>query len=332
MAYSGKMTVANHAALLAAIRGFVTGNPSVPGQDWTVADQADQTYGPSLVFANTGLAGTEKVYVGLYAATHTDSVKGGLVCKVYTRFDVGKTTFLDTQYGNSDGYNSSRSLMPCWNAPVNLWIWSNKARILLIVECNGLYSNGYLGQYKRFCLPSENPFPLACLTDGLTTLWGQTSWHDSLTTSFGTGDIDIDRYSLPFVRTGGIPCGNQTSYATRYQSCHQVCRADGMWTSEFSVIPTGAYFSTSNGYIYTKKPDLLGAKMQVPDSADRPLLPLYLALVQSPGNFTHVLGELYGVRWAPDSRSAAESTVGGWTLFPNVGRVEWSDFMALGDE
>ena len=43
-------------------------------------------------------------------------------------------------------------------------------------------------------------------------------------------------------------------------------------------------------------------------------------------------GELYGVHWAPDSLASTESTVGGYTLFPDINRVEWHSFMALGDE
>ena len=43
-------------------------------------------------------------------------------------------------------------------------------------------------------------------------------------------------------------------------------------------------------------------------------------------------GELYGVRWAPDSLASTESTVGDYTLFPDINRVEWHSFMALGDK
>ena len=54
---------------------------------------------------------------------------------------------------------------------MNVWIWSNKARVVIVAECNGVYANAYLGQLRRFSLPSENPWPLACLTDGYTSLW-----------------------------------------------------------------------------------------------------------------------------------------------------------------
>ena len=29
---------------------------------------------------------------------------------------------------------------------MNVWIWSNKARVVIVAECNGVYANAYLGQ------------------------------------------------------------------------------------------------------------------------------------------------------------------------------------------
>lgn len=37
MAFSGKLTAANHADVFAKITAFITGDPAVPGRDWTVA-------------------------------------------------------------------------------------------------------------------------------------------------------------------------------------------------------------------------------------------------------------------------------------------------------
>ena len=75
MAFSGKLTAANHADVLAKITAFITGDPAVPGRDWTVACHDALEWGPATVFRNTSLSGTEEVYVGLYAATYTDSVR-----------------------------------------------------------------------------------------------------------------------------------------------------------------------------------------------------------------------------------------------------------------
>ena len=77
MAFSGKMTAANHGDLLAKITAFITGDPAVPGRDWTVARQDSLEWGPATVFRNTGLAGNEEVYVGLYPNV-TTALLGGV--------------------------------------------------------------------------------------------------------------------------------------------------------------------------------------------------------------------------------------------------------------
>lgn len=198
MAFSGKLVAANHADLLAKIIDFITGDPNTPGRDWTRLREESLEWGPAGVFRNTGLSGAEEVNIGLYAATYTDGVKGGLVCKVYKAFDCseGGTDFLDTTYGNGTGEGGTHALLPCWNTAMNVWIWSNKARVMLVVESNGLYGNAYLGQFRRFSLPGENPWPLACLTDGYTNLWSYTTWHDTATAEpeFYKYDADMQQW------------------------------------------------------------------------------------------------------------------------------------------
>lgn len=333
MAFSGKLAAANHADLLAKITAFITGDPGTPGRDWSVARQDALTYGPATVFRNTGLSGAEEVFVGLYAATHADAVRGGLVCKVYKAFDAaqGGTDFLDTVYGNGDGQFGTHALLPCWNAAMNLWIWSNKARVLLVVECNGLYGNAYLGQFRRFSLPSENPWPLACLTDGFTNLWEYTTWHDSAVYSASFG-ADANRRNLAFVRRGCFP---QTSASYPWmQGCHQVCRADGVWSSHFVMAPTTCLMQANGSYEWDMTLDTPGTGLAAPEGTKRHLLPLYLVMMDIPLSLkgAHALGELYGVRWAPDLLAGTESDVDGFFLFPDVNRVEWHSFMAIGDE
>ena len=333
MAFSGKITAASHADLLAQITAFITGAPGTAGRDWTVVRQDSLTYGPATVFRNSGLSCAEEVNIGFYAVTYTDNVRGGLVCKVYKGFDgaVGGTDFLDTAYGNGAGYRGTHALLPCWNAAMNVWIWSNKARVIVIVECNGMYANAYLGQFRRFSLPSEHPWPLACLTDGFTSLWEYSTWHDTLTT---TSDYDADQHrrSFPFVRRGCFPPVS-TSYSW-YHGCHQICRADGVWTTHFAMCPTESKILTSGTYEISMSMDTPGHRVVFPDGAPRLLLPLYIVQLEASGSHAgaSVVGELYGVRWAPDSLAGTESTVDGYTLFPDVNRVEWYSFMAIGDE
>ena len=83
---------------------------------------------------------------------------------------------------------------------MNVWIWSNKARVAIVAECNGMYANAYLGQLRRFSLPGENPWPLACLTDGYTSLWQYTTWHDA---AASTGSRDADQHRRNLASCGG---------------------------------------------------------------------------------------------------------------------------------
>lgn len=333
MAFSGKLTAAGHLDLLAKVTDFITGAPDTPGRDWTVARQDSLAHGPAAVFRNTGLAGTEEVFVGLYAATNGESIRGGLVCKVYKAFDGAPdgTAFLDTVYGNGVGQNGTHAFLPCWNAAMNVWIWSNKARVIIVAECNGLYGNAYLGQLRRFSLPSENPWPLACLTDGYTNLWKDTTWHDSIS-SPGSYDADQNRRNLAFVRRGCFPTVI-TNYSY-FHACHQICRPDGVWTSHFAICPTSCLFSLSSTYEISMQMDTLGTMLAFPENTPRLLLPFYFILLEGRGNYegASAIGEMYGVRWAPDALAGVESDVDGYTLFPDVSRVAWHSFMAIGDE
>ena len=288
MAFSGKMTAASHADLLAKVTDFITGDPG--------------------------------------------GVKGGLVCKVYKAFDgaPGGTGFLDTAYGNGTGQGGTHAFLPCWNAAMNVWIWSNKARVAIVAECNGMYANAYLGQLRRFSLPGENPWPLACLTDGYTSLWQYTTWHDDAA-STGSRDADQHRRNLAFVRRGTFPLGGSFS---SYHACHQICRPDGVWTSHFAICPTTSLLGSSSGYETDMKMDTQGTGIVFPEGTPRLLLPMYVIQLEDTGGYAgaSAIGEMYGVRWAPDALAGVESDVDGYTLFPDVNRVEWHSFMAIGDE
>ncbi|MEG2004949.1 MAG: potassium transporter KtrB [Bilophila sp.] len=344
MAFSGKITANGHVDLFNKLRSWLTDTPATAGRDWTVVRQDAQDFGTSVVLKNTGLSGTEQVYIGLYAATHTDGVRGGLVCKVYKQFDgspvaTGGTSFFDTHLGNDDGTSGESrpartvSFVPCWNAAVKVWIWSSKGRVMLVVDCNGLYASAYLGQLIRFSLPSENPWPLACLTDGFVCLgggggtpsWKYGSWHDTPTVAVTYGNADADRRSILFVRRGCFPA---SAAYTGYQSCHQICRSDGVWTQQFVLVPTTAFTQISEQTHVDSLLDNSGSGIfSVPPGTARVLLPVYVATLDG-----QVIGEMEGVRWCPDTLASAESLVGSYTVFPDVNRVEWHSFMALGGE
>ena len=82
------------------------------------------------------------------------------------------------------------------------------------------------------------------------------------------------------------------------------------------------------------KMDTQGAGIVFPEGTPRLLLPMYVIQLEDTGGYAgaSAIGEMYGVRWAPDALVGVESDVDGYTLFPDVNRVEWHSFMAIGDE
>ena len=176
---------------------------------------------------------------------------------------------------------------------MNVWIWSNKRASVIVAECNGVYANAYLGQLRRFSLPSEN---LAFgLPDGrLHELWQYTTWHDAIT-STGSRDADLHRRNLAFVRRGSFPLATTFSY---YHACHQICRPDGVWTSHFAICPTTSLLSSSSGYETDMKIDTQDGGSWFPEGTPRLLLPMYVIQLENTGDYTgaSAIGEMYGVR------------------------------------
>ena len=86
--------------------------------------------------------------------------------------------------------------------------------------------------------------------------------------------------------------------------------------------------------IRDRKIDTQGTGIVFPEGTPRLLLPMYVIQLENTGDYTgaSAIGEMYGVRWAPDSLAGIESDVDGYILFPDVNRVEWHSFMAIGDE
>lgn len=81
--------------------------------------------------------------------------------------------------------------------------------------------------------------------------------------------------------------------------------------------------------------DMLDTQLVAPEGAKRYLLPLYVALLEGEGaaaKTSCLLGEMHGVRWVPDALASPESMVDDFIVFPDVNRVLWHSFMALGDE
>lgn len=317
---------------------FLTGNPGEPGQDWVIhADYralTGQYKDNKVVLKNTGKGANEEVYVGIQATMHSAGMLAGLIVRSFYHFDntivTGEgggdtyaTEFYNTEYGSSLGYVSSSNnyhkgmigfrteeSTVIWEnkPPLRLWVYSNKARIIIVIETEDRYAVGYIGQYIRHLTPNEVPFPVCCLTDGyngggnnINNLWS------TYTTPLSTGD----RRNLLFLpRSGGYRCN---SFFTPTG-----------WSYNWWMDPTSP---VSLPIIETKM-------MNYPDYGfDQMLFPLYMYSPAATSGY-YLLGQLDGVYWAPNRKTTiiTEFENDDVTAFPDVDRNEWYSWMALKDE
>lgn len=332
MAYSGKLAASNHQDLFVQLKTFLTDTPAVPGRDWTVVKSGEFEYGPYVVLKNTGTNNNDNIWIGLYSATK-DSTNGGMVCKVYSYFDENMD-FFDTQYGNlagcysrSDNSSKTHAFTPYWNNIVNFWIWSNKNRIIFVVNSNGMYSNAYLGKLKNSTFV---PFNLVCLTDSYTSLWDSTLFH----TQGLTGNSYDIRHTLVRQFTGNKYVGSVDK--TQNHACHSLCLSNRSWVTHFCCAPYSIpdkeftesdysdNISFSSAFEYTS----LHSSVKI-------LLPMYVMIMSINArnyNETHsTAGLLDGVYFCPDAQNISESIVNDCVVFPDINRITWNSFMAIGD-
>ena len=185
------------------IVNFLTSDPLTPGKDWVIHADYRTLVAPyqynRVVLKNTGKSDNEEIYIGISAHVHSAGFEAGLVLKTYYYFDntlmndgTGKynyqTNFWNTVYGNGDGEDYRVCWMPfktneavSEKPPLELWVFSNKARVILVINTEGRYSNGYMGQYVRFVTPQEVPFPLMCFADSFA---GGSSNRESIFSSY----------------------------------------------------------------------------------------------------------------------------------------------------
>lgn len=337
MAYSGKLAASNHQDLFVQLKTFLTDTPAVPGRDWTVVKSGDFEYGPYVVLKNTGTNNNDNIWIGLYSATK-DTTNGGMVCKVYSYFDENMD-FFDTQYGNLAGYYSTSSssgnlkthaFTPYWNNITNFWIWSNKNRIIFVVNSNGMYSNAYLGKLKNSTFV---PFNLACLTDSYTGLWDNTLYHTQ-----GLSSSDAYNIRHTFVQQF---TGNKFVSGTNFtenHACHSLCLSDRSWITNFCCVPYSIPSSFFNDSGTTGKDQNVfdtNFDYMTLDSSVKILLPMYVMIrTINARNYNephNTAGLLDGVYFCPDMQNISESIVDDYVVFPDINRTTWNSFMAIGD-
>lgn len=327
---------------------FLTANPAVPGQDWVIHADYRTLSTPfqfdRVVLRNTGKSNNELIYIGIMAIVQSAGIEAGLVLKTYYHFDndiIPKTNgydfatnFWNTTYGSRQGQDSQRCFMPfktneftSEKPPLGLWIFSNKARVILIINTEERYSNGYMGQYIRFVTPQEVPYPLMCMADSFNGGWSATD--ENMFNSYlgyqivdwdGGYDYNRNRRSLIYGQHG------YWSFTTGQDhfACNCVMTPTG-WSYDWRQDPTQNSDYGPRTDIFANYPD--GTHEQL-------LLPVYMfAYTASQADYI-VLGQMDGVYWAPNQKNTplTETADGKYIVFPDLNRTSWYSWMAIGDE
>lgn len=338
---------------------FLTGDPLVPGRDWVV--HADWRPASGLVtenyqqhrviLRNTGKSNNENVYIGIWASYQSAGIEACIVLKAFTHFDNSIissvdgytyfTSFHDQTYGNGHGnsyqrsaipFKTDESALPESKPPVELWVYSNKARVIIVINTEGRFANGYVGQYIRHLTPQEVPYPLVVLADSFN---GGSGNNDTLWSSYlGYTVVDWDN-GVEFQRHRRNLCWSNHGYwsfATSYTdrrhfACNRIHTPLG-WSYDWLMDPTQPNHSSYNvnGATHFNYPD---------GGFEMLLFPINMYAYTASQASLYLLGQLDGVYWAPNQRNTILSEVGSGgdtIIFPDLNRTSWYSWMALKDE
>jgi hypothetical protein len=337
---------------------FLTGDPLTPGRDWVVhadwrpasAIVTEQHQQHRVILRNTGKSNNENIYIGIWASSQSAGIEACIVLKAFTHFDNTLTSitgsvyyngsFHNTVYGNGHGDSNQRSAipfktdesaLPAAKPPVELWVYSNKARVIIVINTEGRFANGYVGQYIRHLTPQEVPFPLVVLADSFNggsgandTLW--SSYLGYTTVDWSVGSFNSHRQNLCFSQHGKWSFTPVYSGEGRHFACNRIRTPTG-WSYDWLMDPTQPDHSSYN--IVT------GTHFNYPDGGFEMLLfPIYMYAYTASQASLYLLGQLDGVYWAPNQRNTILSEVGSpdCIIFPNLNRTLWHSWMALRDE
>ena len=248
-----------------------------------------------VVLKNTGLDGQRLVFIG-FLMVSSGFDRANIITRSYKLFIPNNTDFFDTTVGNSTPRVSNFDCCwGLWNGTIDMWIFSNKQRIIVVARNNTIYTFCYSGRFFQFSLPSEYPYPLINTAD----LWVKADlssavWHDSTST---------DRRFIIRSRFDGYG--------------RAVCIPGGTWQYTNTVmLPFGGDNEESNYYPVSY---MSGWK--------RVLLPSYV--YSSP----NCLGALDGCYWAPGLNLASESVIEidgkSYIIFQDCFRTNYENYMAI---
>ena len=329
------------------IVNFLTSDPLTPGKDWVIwADYRtllSTHYKDAVILKNTGKSDNEEIYIGIEAIVHSGGVEAGLVLRTFYQFDNSlindgngyyyfATSWGNTTYGSGLGNSSQYCFMPfktdestaIWEnkPPLEVWVYSNKARVVLVINTEQRFSNGYMGQYIRHVTPQEVPYPLCCVADSFNGgYW--SSFLGYQTVDWSAYSWNSHRQSLIYAQHGVWSFStSETSY--RHFACNRFMTPVG-WSYDWYLAPTEP---PTTGIV-------TGTAMNYPDGGFEQLLfPVYVFAYGASQSDYYLLGQLDGVYWAPNQRNSPLSEVGtsDCVVFPNLNRTYWYSWMALKDE
>ena len=248
-----------------------------------------------VVLKNMGLNGQSPVFVG-FLMVSAGFDRANIITRVYKNYVPLGTPFFDTTAGNSTPRVSDFDCAwGLWNGSIDMWIFSNKQRIIIVARNNTMYTSAYIGRFFPFSLPSEYPYPLINVAD----LWIKQDlsagvWHDSQNSN--------RRYIARalFDGYGRAVCGSDGTF--KYANTFILPFANDNEESNYTPI---AYLP----------------------SWDYVLFPSYILQENV------CLGQLDGVYWAPGLNLSSESIVTinnkQYIIFQDCHRTGWQDYMAI---
>jgi len=169
------------------------------------------------ILHNTGISGTEDVYIGIREWCYPSGTAYGWDLNIYTAYNTNMDWNANqpfTTYGATYKHWGLHPMMPFHQGSMPYWIFSNRQRIVISVEASQ-YESMYLGFGRRYGEPSSYPFP----NIAKAPLYGDRN-------SASTDTFHMFIADNEFSETGGycllaiapdnsfIKCGGLANYAT----------------------------------------------------------------------------------------------------------------------
>lgn len=147
----------------------------IPGRDWAIevrqnakaANGNDDTSWGALtkevVLSNVGHSGEENVIIGMREHRYPAESIYGWELNVYT--GVPSWFAANKALTGFDSYDATRQgwtdmpVLQLLDSTMTYWIYSNRARVLIVVKVSSYYFAAYLGFGIRLGTPTEYPFP-----------------------------------------------------------------------------------------------------------------------------------------------------------------------------